>query len=81
MPEYGDVELTLTPAGPPTDGAKGQPTKLRQSQLPFEVPQGRSRFTARSIPRKGPAPTWPNVRGSAYRTGMTLSVDMVHPRL
>ncbi|MPY66405.1 carboxypeptidase regulatory-like domain-containing protein [Deinococcus sp. SDU3-2] len=90
MPEWGDVEFTLTPAGPLIDGSKGQPIKLRQSQLPFEVPQGRYKVTARSISGKGPI--WLKVRGGAYGpeavlhptytagTGMTLSVDMVHPR-
>ncbi|MVN85971.1 carboxypeptidase regulatory-like domain-containing protein [Deinococcus sp. HMF7620] len=90
MPEYGDVELTLTPAGPMIDGSKGQTIKLRQNQLPFEVPQGRYRVTARSISGKGPI--WLKARGGSYGpeavvnmeytagTGMTLSVDMVHPR-
>lgn len=90
MPEWGDVEFTLIPAGPLIDGSKGQTIKLRQSQLPFEVPQGRYRVTARSISGRGPI--WLKVRGGEYGpeaalnpaytagTGMTLSVDMVHPR-
>ncbi|WP_019587837.1 carboxypeptidase-like regulatory domain-containing protein [Deinococcus apachensis] len=90
MPEYGDVEFTLTPAGPLIDGSKGQPIRVRQAQLPFEVPQGRYKVTARSLSGKGPI--WLKARGGEYGpeavldmtytagTGMTLSVDMVHPR-
>lgn len=90
MPEFGDVEFTLTPAGPLIDGTQGAPIQLRQSQLPFEVPQGRYTVTARSISGRGPI--WLKARGGTYGpeavpdleytagTGMTLSVDMVHPR-
>lgn len=90
MPEYGDVEFTLTPLGPLIDGSKGQPIKLRQSQLPFEVPQGRYTVTARSISGKGPI--WLAPRRGDYGpsatvdmiywagTGVTLEVSMVHPR-
>lgn len=90
MPEFGDVEFTLAPQGPLIDGTTGDTVVLKQEQLPFEVPQGRYRVTARSLSGKGPI--WLKPRGGEYGpvavvdviywagTGNTLEVDMMHPR-
>ncbi|WP_157452094.1 carboxypeptidase-like regulatory domain-containing protein [Deinococcus aquatilis] len=91
MPEFGDVEYTLTPDGPLIDGTAGDPFVLKWSQLPFEVPQGRYTVTARSISDKGPI--WVRPRGGTYGSsasldveytpgsGMTISFEVVQPRL
>ncbi|MBZ9714988.1 carboxypeptidase-like regulatory domain-containing protein [Deinococcus multiflagellatus] len=90
VPTFGDVELTLTPSGPLIDGTKGQPIVLHDDQTPFEVPQGRYTVTARSL--SGQGAIWLKPRGGQYApsatvdmqywagTGMTLEVDMIHPR-
>lgn len=90
MPDFDDVEYTLTPAGPLVDGTNGNPVTLRWAQLPFEVPQGRYVVTARS--RSDAGRLWLKAPGGTYGpsatvdvtytpgTGMTLSVDVVRPR-
>ncbi len=89
MPEFSDVEYHLEPDGPLIDGTTGDSFTLKWAQLPFEVPQGSYTVTARSLSGKGPL--WLKARGGAYGpsatvdmeytagTGMTLSVDIVHP--
>ena len=89
MPEFNDVEYQLVPDGPLIDGTTGDSFSLKWAQLPFEVPQGRYTITARSL--SGEGPLWLKTRGGSYGpsatlnmeytagTGMTLSVDIIHP--